>query len=759
MVADAVGLEIDTFADRSRSPTADRAKAGISVHVGCGLYLDAPASRGSRKSSLISMSNIDDLSNTAFSKIYSGTPIGSRPEREVIAVRPLSQRQSLVASRAASKDIAVVSGAPGTGKSHVLAAMARDAVAKGESVLVLAGSARSVEVLVEHLIDTSGPPPLPFGGSRHSKQLAKQFAEVADRKKPKAVDSPAATEHDVVAHRAMHALETETQALRIEADPTYRIDVAAEVDRAGDFDSLQSEVMKLLKPSLFRFGQGRRRARIQASLGIPGEAPTDDVIDDRFAKLSVKRDALGLTPAGGTTLTHQLDSLFATEAHAATARGDKSTTEWLRRLGFREKRVLRGIARVLPQRRASRRFEFSRHKPQVLTRAAPLWVGSASDVDEVLPEIPAMFDLVIVDEAAQVDQLNVANGLVRAQRTIVCGDPNQLGHTTYISKAAVEEATSRYGTDPTLLNPRSISTFDITSSQVPVDLLEEHFRSVPHLIEFSARRFYDSAIKVATRHPRNDAADHIDITHVEGGTRSAGKVNDAEVDECIRLVEQFAGQGGRSIGLITPFRAQADALEKAALKRFSLEEIDEYGLRVGTVHSYQGDERDLLIISLAVGADEADSAWRFANQRNLFNVMITRARNHVMIVTSRRDPPGLVGDYLEWSKPLEDIVNDVATNDRWIAAVAEALENLDVPVRTGYRVGSHVVDLVAGAGDSAVAIDCRPHPDGPAAHLDRALLLRRAGWNTADAYKTKWGENPTLFAFELTERFPNIAGS
>ena len=76
MVADAVGLEIDTFADRSRSPTADRAKAGISVHVGCGLYLDAPASRGSRKSSLISMSNIDDLSNTAFSKIYSGTPIG-----------------------------------------------------------------------------------------------------------------------------------------------------------------------------------------------------------------------------------------------------------------------------------------------------------------------------------------------------------------------------------------------------------------------------------------------------------------------------------------------------------------------------------------------------------------------------------------------------------------------------------------------------------------------------------------------------------
>lgn len=68
--------------------------------------------------------------------------------------------------------------------------------------------------------------------------------------------------------------------------------------------------------------------------------------------------------------------------------------------------------------------------------------------------------------------------------------------------------------------------------------------------------------------------------------------------------------------------------------------------------------------------------------------------------------------------------------------VAETLGDTGVPVRIGYRVGHHMIDIVVGDGIQAIAVDCGPHPDGAAAHIDRALMLRRAGWRTADAYAT-----------------------
>ena len=260
---------------------------------------------------------------------------------------------------------------------------------------------------------------------------------------------------------------------------------------------------------------------------------------------------------------------------------------------------------------------------------------------------------------------------------------------------------------------------------------------------------------MATRHPANEASDHIRISVVEG-SRNKQKVNEVEVEECLRLVAEYISMGSRSIGLISPFRAQADALEEAILDKYRLEEIDAYGLRVGTVHSYQGDERDVLIMSFGVGTEEPDSSWRFVNQKTLFNVMVTRAREDAVVVTSRAEPPGLAGEYEKWAQPLTDLIADLGSTDPWVNRVASALTDQGVPVRIGYQVGRHVIDVVAGAGEHAVAIDCRPHTDGASTHMDRAMTLRRSGWRTADAYQTMWGDNPGQFAIELCSRYPKL---
>ena len=75
-----------------------------------------------------------------------------------------------------------------------------------------------------------------------------------------------------------------------------------------------------------------------------------------------------------------------------------------------------------------------------------------------------------------------------------------------------------------------------------------------------------------------------------------------------------------------------------------------------------------------------------------------------------------------------------------------------MPVRVGYRVGQHVIDIVVGEGGAAVAVECGPHRDGVEPHLDRAMLLQR----TVDAYKSKWDSNPGQFAIELTSEFPDL---
>ena len=185
------------------------------------------------------------------------------------------------------------------------------------------------------------------------------------------------------------------------------------------------------------------------------------------------------------------------------------------------------------------------------------------------------------------------------------------------------------------------------------------------------------------------------------------------------------------------------------LDRWTFEEIDAYGLRVGTVHGFQGDERSVIIASWAIGEDEGDAPWRFVNQRDLFNVMVTRARDEMYVITSGEEPPGLAGEYIRFSEPLTNLIQDAEISDPWVRRIAEALNEHDVGVRMGYRVGAHVIDLVIGPSGDPVALDCRPHPDGPAAHLDRALQLRRTGWRTADAFESRWHDRLGELAIEL----------
>ena len=730
-------------------------KDGITFHPGVALYESRTSTRKKRVYDLTSLDRLPSVIGTAFNALYGTEPTSRSLERpEVTSFRPLSLRQRSIAKKLTDTSLSVLSGAPGTGKTHLISVTAADAVARGESVLVLAGSAKAVDVLVEHFANTPGPPPITFGGSRFGDRISRELVELAamiDGKKEvdqELIDSAEA--HDDRVRRLRHEFEALQLAREFRLDPEARAEMEAELHKVGDLDQVQELVDGTASLS---FSSDERR--LAKRLGHHEGA------DEKLRLLRIGEAAVGWNEHTKFSVDQALDDLAANEVNAAQVGGDLLTDHWIGRLGRGDKQVLEAIAKALLVSRYRRGQLLTELDPESLTNAAPIWVGSVHDIEDVLPTIVGLFDLVIIDEASQVDQIAGANALIRSKRALICGDPEQIGFEPFLSEAEVTRAKEACNTTGLPLTPKELSLFDVAAAKFGVEVLDEHFRSAPHVIEFSSRRFYEGGLFTATRHPMNEAADHIDVSIIDGRREEPEEeggtgVNRAEVDECMAVLESHLERGWESIGMVSPFESQAKAIEERVRERFTVDEITKRGLRVGTVREFQGDECALMIMSYGVSSDEGAAAWEPVNDPKFFNVMATRAREHVHIITSNPSPPGLAGEYVKWAEPLVDLVTDEGSTDPWVTQVAETLRAAGISVRTGYRVGRYVIDIVAGDGEHAVAIDCTLHPDGIDAHIDRALLLRRTGWRTSDAFPEQWQFLLDTLAEDLRERFPEL---
>lgn len=286
------------------------------------------------------------------------------------------------------------------------------------------------------------------------------------------------------------------------------------------------------------------------------------------------------------------------------------------------------------------------------------------------------------------------------------------------------------------LDVRRNSAFDVAAGVAPVLTLDEHFRSDPHLVDFIADRIYGGALKVATRAPSTASRDCVKVVRTEGCRDRSGVVA-AEVDWVVRELERLRGLGARSVGVITPFRAQADALEAAVLGRFSTDDLETLDLRVGTVHAFQGNERDMVVASLGIGPGQDTASWRFVEDPHLFTVLFTRARRHLSVLVSG-DPPagGLVAAYLAQAARRPDRLTMVPRRARGSRTSPRAPAAVGSPLRLGSRTELHglrcvplicwsdsrrdLTRMAATAGSRNGRDRSRPVPGKKAVHRTRA---------------------------------------
>jgi hypothetical protein len=322
-----------------------------------------------------------------------------------------------------------------------------------------------------------------------------------------------------------------------------------------------------------------------------------------------------------------------------------------------------------------------------------------------------------------------------------------LRFVSFVADLDVAATLDRHGVDARA-DVRRVSAYDLAAQAAPVTWLDVHFRCAPHLIDFSARRFYDDRLELATRHPRVEAVDVIEVATVPDAVVRNG-INAAEVDAAVATVRRLASAGRRDIGVVTPFRAQADALEAALVAAFPVGEIERLGLRVGTVHAFQGSEADVVVCSLGVTDGDGAGRLRFASDPTLFNVMVTRARHAMVVLSSLENPTGLLADYLAYgAEPLKPAT---AADDPagWPGELAAQLRRLGWTVRPAYRSGRWTVDLAVGVGETAFGLVTGVHPDGSAAHVARWTELSRAGWRLVEAFPSRWAGDPVRAALEV----------
>lgn len=383
-----------------------------------------------------------------------------------------------------------------------------------------------------------------------------------------------------------------------------------------------------------------------------------------------------------------------------------------------------------------------------LLTALPVWLVNLSDLHRIIPLDGGLFDLVIIDEASQCDIASALPALQRAKRAVITGDPKQLRHLSFLQTARQDEFANRFGLsdeEKEKFHFRHVSLVDLVATgirdQASVIFLNEHFRSRPAIIGFSNREFYAGQLAVMTGHREADLGGEAPLSVYEvGGRRGANGVNE---DEVTAILDQLAeltrpGAPALSIGILSPFRAQVDTILARVEKSADLTRLlDRHDLLVGTAHSFQGEERDIMLLSFALDDDSPAASFRFLEKEDVFNVAITRARceNRIFVsFDSARAPHGLAARFLAYARQVgtegERALNRVESGIQpSLVEVRRALEERGFEVAERFQLGSFEIDLLCRGHGKSLAIDLIgfPGPHAAAMSLERHLMMERAG--------------------------------
>ena len=288
--------------------------------------------------------------------------------------------------------------------------------------------------------------------------------------------------------------------------------------------------------------------------------------------------------------------------------------------------------------------------PSLLLQLKPCMLMSPLSVSQFLPADPAkmQFDLVVFDEASQILPEDAVGAIYRGKQVAITGDNQQLPPTTFFQQAADDGGEEEE-------TPLFESILDASlGAGLPRRMLRWHYRSQhEHLIAFSNESYYDGRLVTFPSACFQDEALGVQLKHVSDGVYDRGgkRDNPREAQAVAEIVlNHFRQTPDKTLGVIAFSYAQMNAIEDELERRLREQpDLERYfnsdrleGFFVKNLETVQGDERDVIVLSVGYGRDAQGKIElnfgplnREGGERRL-NVAVTRARQRLIVVSSIR---------------------------------------------------------------------------------------------------------------------------
>lgn len=535
-----------------------------------------------------------------------------------------SQKEAVEA--ALTHQVSVIQGPPGTGKTQTILNIIANLLIAGKTVLVVSNNNSAVNNVAEKLEQeglgfivaklgsvqkkeefVAGQQPLPHMSSWHidASSSVKQWVK----------DALNNVSQGFSAQLRQAELRAEYDALLKEA--TYNEKLATNsIDCDWLYSKSSSKIMELL--SYYQIRQSKQipsvffRIKWALKLGLPMFSFLQKDVSDVIASLEnayyIVRKA---------EIEKELQSVESTLQSV-------DIKENLRLLRDYSLQILKN--EIAEHYRADTRTAFTikniKAKTEDLLREYPVVLSTTYSAKSCISK-DMVFDYVIMDEASQVDIKTGALALSCAMNAVIVGDDKQLPNVVSQEEALALQAIQltykvddRYNEITHSFLQSCVEVF----KDIPVTLLREHYRCHPKIIEFCNQHFYNGELVAMTD---DNAEDNVlQVVQTVEGNHARGYFNQREIDVIVQEVLPQCADSG-SIGIITPYRQQADEINKALGKDIA-----------STVHKYQGRECDTIIMSMV-----DNKPTEFSDDSNLLNVAISRAKTHLYVVTNSNEMP------------------------------------------------------------------------------------------------------------------------
>jgi energy-coupling factor transporter ATP-binding protein EcfA2 len=404
--------------------------------------------------------------------------------------------------------------------------------------------------------------------------------------------------------------------------------------------------------------------------------------------------------------------------------------------------------------------------------AIPAWIMPLHTVAETFDLKPDLFDVVIVDEASQAGPESLFLNFI-AKKIIIVGDdqqiePEGIGIVAGKLGALVKQFLYDFPAPQVIGHPKANLFAFGQYTYPPAVALREHFRCMPEIIAFSSRLSYATQPLIALRQYGADRLDPLVAYHVPDGSNSGNNVNPQEARAVVEQIKTCIADSryvGKTFGVISLVGdEQAEYIAGLLRQELSEAELERRELICGNAYSFQGDERDVMFLSMVTSPSQGRATRKVPADDAIFqpryNVAASRARDQMWLFHSvtpadlhpedlrsrlikHVQEPDLIGSPLLPSSQVLALQEQARRKGRGNAKPPTPFDSwfevdvyLDI-VQRGYRVVPQVemngyrIDLVVEGLRGRLAVECDGDfwhgQDRYADDLRRQQVLERAG--------------------------------